>query len=444
MTAEPLRICLLTYRGNPRSGGQGIYVRLLGRALAELGHKVDVWSGPPYPELLAGTRLVEVPSLDLWNEAALFRRPSIDELRDPIHRAEWVRTLLGEFPEPLTFTRRVAREFECGSAPRYDVVHDNQSLGPGLLALRRRLPVVATIHHPVTVDYRIALGAARGVVKRYGLRRWYGFLRTQLRVARELDRVLTVSEASARDLESEYSIAPGKMRVVGNGIDIELFRPIPGIPRRDDVLLTTLSADSPLKGFVHLLEAFAALRASRPTLSLVVVGHVADDSPSGRAVARLGLRDAIRFTGRVPAEEIPRLYAGSTVAVVPSLYEGFGYPAGEAMACGVPVVSTRAGALPEVVGSDGEAGLLVEPGNAAALARAIAALLDDPQARVAMGAAGRLRVASRFTWRRAAERTVDAYREVIAERSRGGRDATGRGTPAHSDAAPSEPRAAAC
>lgn len=438
MSAEPLRIALLTYRGNPRSGGQGIYVRLLGRALAELGHKVDVWSGPPYPELLPGSRLVEVPSLDLWNEAALFRRPSARELRDPIHRAEWVRTLLGEFPEPITFTRRVARELGSGRAPRYDVVHDNQSLGPGLLEIRRDVPVVATIHHPVTVDFRIALAAARGTIKRWSLRRWYGFLREQLRVAPRLDRILTVSEASARDLGTEYSIPSEKMRVVGNGIDIDLFRPIPGIERRDDLVVTTLSADSPLKGFVHLLEAFASLRASRPALSMTVVGQVADDSPSGRALDRLGLRDAIRFTGRVPAEEIPRIYAEATVAVVPSLYEGFGYPAGEAMSCGVPVVSTRAGALPEVVGPDGEAGALVEPGDPAALARAIRALLDDPAARVAMGAAGRLRVASRFTWRRAAERTVDAYREAIAERARGTR-ATGR----EAEADPG-PRAAAC
>lgn len=417
MSAEPLRICLLTYRGNPRSGGQGIYVRLLGRALVDLGHQVDVWSGPPHPELLPGTGLVEVPSLDLWNEAAPFRRPSLRELRDPINAAEWASTVLGGFPEPLTFTRRVARELGRRGAHRhYDIAHDNQSLGPGLLALREHLPVVATIHHPVTVDYRIAREATRDPLKRWGLWRWYGFLRTQLRVARRLDRVLTVSEASARDLGREYGLDSGRMRVVGNGIDVDLFRPMPEVERRDDTIVTTLSADSPLKGFVYLLEAFAALRAGRPGLRLVVVGRVEEDSPSARTVARLGLAEAVRFTGRVAAAEIARLYATATVAVVPSLYEGFGFPAGEAMACGVPVVSTRAGALPEVVGPDGEAGLLVEPGDAAALARGIAAVLDAPERREPMGAAGRLRVVSLFTWRRAAERTVDVYREAIAER----------------------------
>ncbi len=423
MSAEPLRVCLLTYRGNPRSGGQGIYVRLLSRALVALGHQVDVWSGPPYPELLPGVGLVEVPSLDLWHEAPPFRRPALRELRDPINLSEYARTLLGGFPEPRTFSHRVARRFHShhrrGHPARYDVVHDNQSLGPGLLALRSRVPVLATIHHPVTVDRRIALDAAPGLLKRWGLRRWYGFLRSQLDVSRRLDRVLTVSEASARDLQREYGIAGERLRVVGNGIDLDVFRPVPGVVRRDDLLLTTLSADSPLKGFVFLLEALAALRQRRPSLELVVVGRPGERSPSARAVTRLGLERAVRFTGRLPARDIARLYAEATLAVVPSLYEGFGFPAGEAMACGVPVVSTRAGALPEVVGPDGGAGLLVEPGSGPALERAIEALLDAPERRRAMGEAGRKRVEALFTWRRAAERTVESYREVIAERGGG-------------------------
>jgi glycosyltransferase involved in cell wall biosynthesis len=418
LSGEPLRICLLTYRGNPRSGGQGIYVRLLSRELTALGHQVDVWSGPPYPELDEGVRLVKVPSLDLWNEQALFRRPTLRELRDPINVAEYARTALGGFPEPLTFSRRVARRFRREALMRhYDVVHDNQCLGPGLLHLRTRVPVVATIHHPVTMDFRIALRAAPTRLKRFGLRRWYSFLPVQKRVSRNLDRVLTVSQASARDLQSEYGIDGGRMRVVGNGIDLDVFHPLPGIARRTDRLITTLSADSPLKGFPFLLEALARLRATRPTLELKVIGEPGLRTQTAKLVGRLGLRDAVHFTGRVTAEDIARAYAESTVAVVPSLYEGFGFPAGEAMACEVPVVSTTAGALPEVVGRDGTAGLLVEPGSAPALAEAIGRLLDDAVLRREMGIAGRARVESLFTWRRAAERTVASYREILHTRA---------------------------
>ena len=418
MSGEPLRICLLTYRGNPRSGGQGIYVRLLSEALQQLGHQVDVWSGPPYPELAPGVRLVKVPSLDLWNETGLFRRPTWRELRDPINVAEYARTVVGGFPEPLTFSRRVARRFRREAlGGQYDIVHDNQCLGPGLLNLRSQVPVVATIHHPVTMDFRIAMRAAPTRLKRWGLRRWYSFLPVQQHVSRALDRVLTVSEASARDLQRDYGIASGRMRVVGNGINLDVFHPWPEIERRPDRLITTLSADSPLKGFPYLLEALAMLRTTRPTLTLKVIGEPGLRTQTTKLVERLGIRDAVHFTGRVEAEDIARAYAESTVAIVPSLYEGFGFPAGEAMACEVPVVSTTAGALPEVVGRDGSAGLLVEPGSAPALAEAIGRLLDAPETCRAMGRAGRARVEELFTWRKAAERTVDSYREILRERA---------------------------
>jgi glycosyltransferase involved in cell wall biosynthesis len=423
MTRDSLRICLLTYRGNPRSGGQGIYVRLLSKALVDLGHRVDVWSGPPYPELLAGPRLVKVPSLDLWNEAALLRRPTLRELRDPINAVEYGSTVTGGFPEPATFTRRVVRRFERhGCFDDYDVVHDNQSLGPGLLALHERVPVVATIHHAVTIDRRIAIQTAPTLVKRYGQWRWYWFLRTQLQVARRLDRICTVSEASAADLASEYGIPAERMRVVGNGIDLGVFQPRPGAARVADRLVTILSADSPLKGFRYLVEALAELRRRRPGVRLTVVGAPGPKSPTQALVDRLGVADAIEFTGKVPAEEIARRYAEASVAVVPSLYEGFGFPAGEAMACEVPVVSTRAGALPEVLGTDGTCGVLVEPGSGPALAEGIDSLLGDAARRAAMGVAGRRRVERLFTWRRAAERTVDVYRELL-EPSQGVREA---------------------
>ncbi|MBN1652430.1 MAG: glycosyltransferase family 4 protein [Deltaproteobacteria bacterium] len=415
MADEPLRICLLTYRGNPRSGGQGVYVRLLSNELAALGHHVDVWSGPPYPELSPGVGFIRVPSLDLWNEPTLFRWPGLHRLRDPINRSEWAQTLAGRFPEPLTFSERVARIFNKGKTKSYDIVHDNQCLGPGLLRLRKNIPVVATIHHPITIDRRIAYRTTQSMLGRYGLWRWYSFLPIQQKVSRRLDRILTVSQASLQDLQHEYGIPSKLMRVVGNGIDFDVFRPMPEIERRQDQLITTLSADSPLKGFKYLLEALTELYKTRPELRLTVIGTPCQRTE--RKVARLGLQSVVHFTGRVEAEEITRAYARSTIAVVPSLYEGFGFPAGEAMACEVPVVSTSAGALPEVVGTDCSCGMLVRPGNAGCLARAISELLDAKERRDEMGKAGRRRVLMHFTWRKTTERTLAVYREAIAERA---------------------------
>jgi glycosyltransferase involved in cell wall biosynthesis len=418
MSRPPLRIALLSYRGNPHCGGQGIYVRRLSRELAALGHRVDVWSGQPYPELDHGVALRPVPSLDLWNERQPFRLPSVAELRDPIHLSEWISTLSGGFPEPRTFTRRVLRAYRAlPAADRYDVVHDNQSLGSGLLPLRGCVAVLATIHHPITVDRDIAVAAAPTRMKRLGLRRWYSFIAMQKRVARRLDRIATVSRAAADDIARDFGIDRRRIEVVENGVDLELFRPRPEVARRVDRLITTMSADTPLKGFSFLLEAFAALRRERPSLTLTVIGRNGHASTE-RKLRNLCLNGSVRFTGHVTDDELVRAYAESTIAVVPSLYEGFGLPAAEAMACGVPVVSTRAGALPEVVGSDGSAGVLVPPGESASLARPIAELLDAPDRRSLMGLAGRARVASLFTWRRAAERLADIYVELIAERSR--------------------------
>jgi glycosyltransferase involved in cell wall biosynthesis len=418
MAVDALRICLLTYRGNPRSGGQGVYVKLLSEALTALGQRVDVWSGQPYPELVSGVQLFEVPSLDLWNEETFLRTPSWRELSDPINFVEYAQTKSGSFPEPLTFSRRVARRFLAGNMPRYDIVHDNQCLGPGLLPLRARLPVVATIHHPITVDRRIAFQASKDRVERYSLNRWYSFLPTQLKVSRHLDRILTVSQASSQDVSREYGVSPSRMRVVGNGIDVEMFRPLEGIERKPYQLITTLSSDAPLKGFRFLIEAVQQLLPRYPALRLTVIGQPSNDTDTTERVAKAGLQHVIEFTGRVASDEIARRYAEATVAVVPSIYEGFGFPAGEAMACQVPVVSTSAGALPEVVGAVNGGGVLVAPRSGAALAAGIAQLLDDPDRCRALGVAGRARVLTHFTWKRAAERTLDVYREAIAERRR--------------------------
>jgi glycosyltransferase involved in cell wall biosynthesis len=417
MTGDSLRICLLTYRGNPRCGGQGIYVRLLSRELADLGHTVDVWSGQPYPELMAGVGLVKVPSLDLWNDAALLRWPGFRELRDPINRFEYAQSVTGGFVEPMTFCSRVARRFqENGHRTAYDIVHDNQALGADLIKVSEHVPVVATIHHPITIDRKIGLQSAGSLTKRLGLLRWYTFVPSHIRTARRLDRIITISDSSARDLQTEYKLRPDQLRVVGNGINLEVFRPMPEIARDPNRLITILSADAPLKGFPYLVAALAELRRTRPALKLTVIGAPGLKSPTRSIIEQYGLHDAIEFTGKVEFEELARRYAQASVAVVPSLYEGFSFPAGEAMACEVPVVASRAGAIPEVIGTDGRCGVLVPPRSPEALAREIAALLDAPERRVALGKAGRERVLKHFTWRKAAERHVEVYREVIAQR----------------------------
>ena len=409
-----LRVALFIYRGSPHSGGQGVYVRYLSRAFAELGHEVTVFSGQPYPDLTSDVHLVKVPSLDLYRQDNPFRRPARKEFRDSIDVLEYANMCGAGFPEPLTFSLRAARLLK-EQRHSFDVVHDNQSLGYGLLSIQRAgLPVLATIHHPIPLDKRLEVANAPSRSKRMSLRRWYAFTRMQGRVARRLPRLIAVSERARDDAVLEFKLPKHRMSVVHNGVDSELFKPLPDVRRVSGRIITTASADVPLKGLVYLIEAVAKLRTERE-VELVVIGSRRINGPVHRAIDRFGLGDVVRFESNVDWLRLVELYAQSEVAVVPSLYEGFSLPAAESMACALPLVATNAGALPEVTGPDGNCALVVEPADAEALAGAIRRLLEEPELARRLGTAARQRVLERFTWRQAAERTERQYSAAMSQ-----------------------------
>ena len=410
---KPLRIALLSYRSKPHCGGQGVYVRHLSRELAALGHHVEVFSGQPYPELdvldANSPVLQPLPSLDLYRDDDPFRTPRPGEFRDGIDALEVATMWTGGFPEPLTFSLRAARAITARRGD-FDVVHDNQSLGYGLLRLLGEgIPLVATVHHPITIDRRHEIDAAPSLLRRLSLRRWYGFTRMQARVARRVPTLITVSESSAADIARDFGVRRERVRVIPVGVETDVFRP-PTLPRVPGRIVAVSSSDSPMKGARVLLEAVAKLQTERD-VELVVVGRPRADGPVARAVDELGIADAVRFVTGLPDPALAELFGSAEVAVVPSLYEGFSIPAVEAMACATPLVASRGGALPEVVG---DCGVLVEPGNPSELASALGHLLDDEPKRRALGAAGRRRVEERYTWRAMATATAEIYAETAA------------------------------
>ena len=410
----PLRIAFLSYRSDPKVGGQGVYLAQAAAALVARGHQVDVLSGPPYPDLTPGVRLVKIPSLDLYAQPHNGHRA----LR-PRHLLSWADTaeyfghLSGKFMEPYTFGRRAARYLRR-RRDDYDVVIDNQSLCYGLLDIQAAgLPVVGVIHHPIRRDVELALAAAPDWKARWLIRRWYGFLPMQERVAPRLSSVIVVSETAGRDISACLKVDPARINAVPLGIDQEIFRPQPDLRRRERRLLTTASADVPLKGLGVLIDAYARLLTDYPDLELVVIGKLKPDGATARRLEALGLTERVSFISCLSNEEMAEQYARATICITPSLYEGFGLPAAEAMSCAAPVVVTDGGALPEVVG---EAGVVVRRGDPEALAAAVSQLLDDPAKRSALSEAGRRRAREVFSWARAGAAYEQILREAVAAR----------------------------
>jgi glycosyltransferase involved in cell wall biosynthesis len=407
-----VRIALLSYRSKPHCGGQGVYVRHLSRELVALGHDVEVFSGQPYPELDPGVRLTKLPSLDLYREPDPFRTPKPSEIRDAIDVLEVATMYTAGFPEPLTFSLRAARVLKKRLSD-FDVVHDNQTLGYGLLDLARTgIPLVATIHHPITFDRRVDMSNARGR-KKISTWRWYGFLTMQGRVARRMKHVLTVSKSSARDIAADFGVSPDRIEVIPLGVEPEVFQHYqdPRVPGR---IVAMASADTPMKGVATLLEAFAKLRTERD-IELLLITRPKPGGRTEQLIDRLAIKDSVRFVSGLSDTELAEVVGSAEVACVPSLYEGFSLPTVEAMACGTPLVVSRAGAIPEVVGEDGVCADLVTPGDVGELAAALEALLDDPERRHRMGAAGRQRALEKFSWRAVAVATAEAFQRAIDE-----------------------------
>lgn len=413
-----MRIALLSYRSKDHCGGQGVYVRHLSRGLVDLGHEVEVFSGQPYPELLdPRVRLTKVPSLDLYREPDPFRVPRPSEIRDSIDLLELATMWTAGFPEPRTFTLRVARLLADRKAD-FDVVHDNQSLGSGLLTIAGSgMPVVATVHHPITRDRSLDLAAARWWRKPL-VHRWYGFSSMQKQVARQIPDLLTVSSSSATDIVADFGVSPDQLHVVPLGVNTELFRP-GSSPRRPGRVMAIASADTPLKGVSTLLHAVAKLRTSRD-LELRLVAKVETNGPTHKLIAELGISDIVHIASGLPDAELAALFASAEVACIPSLYEGFSLPAVEAMASGTPIVASRVGALPEVLGTDGACAELVAPADVDALTHAIGELLDSPERRRSLGEAGRSRAVNVFSWDAVAAQTVQVYQQAIERRAHEG------------------------
>ena len=404
-----LKIGLLSYRSHPYSGGQGIYVKHLSKALAELGHEVDVISGQPYPELDERVNLVKLPSLNIFEEEDRFRSFKMNYLMNPLSLFEWLSVMTGGFPEPYTYGVRVNRYLKKRLGD-YQIIHDNQSLSYALLHIQQNFPLVTTIHHPITRDHKLELENSKNWKQRLSSNRWHGFLRMQKKVAPSLKAIITPSHSSKIDISNEFSVNKDFIDVVHNGIDTETFKPNDNKKRIKNRIITTASADVPLKGLKYLINALPKIILLYPDTELVVIGKAKNNGETMKLIKKLNLLPHIHFKSNLKEEDIVDLYASAELAVIPSLYEGFGFGAGEAMSCGVPLISTLSGGLQDIVeGSCYE----IEPGSSVQIENAVIDLFDNEEEMKRVALLGRKRILEKFNWRQAAKGYLAIYEREI-------------------------------
>lgn len=409
-----MKICLMSYRGNPYCGGQGIYLMYVARELVKMGHEVHAIVGPPYPFEIEGVQLHRVSNHNYFNIRKNFIKPHKPfATLQPLNFYEFVASKLGIFPEIETFSVRAFLKLkELLKTHRFDVIHDNQCLGYGFLLIKQLgIPFVSTLHHPLSIDRMTWFEYPSNFLLKMKRILYYPLIMQSV-VSNRLDRIITVSHDSAREINKAFGVPMEKQRVVYNGMDSHIFYPIKGVKKKKNSIIFVGNVEDRKKGIIYLLKA---LTMTRNRMNLTIVdGGAPNRSYVPRWIDRFGLSDRITFTGKITLEKLVKLYSQTEMALCPSLYEGFGFPAAEAMACEIPVIAATGGALPEVVGEHLKTGYLVPPRDPEALAEGIDFLADNPDIRKRIGKAARKRVLEKFTWSKAAGEMVRVYEEVVS------------------------------
>lgn len=408
-----LKIALLSYRSAPFGGGQGVYVHDISKALAMKGHQVDIISGPPYPKISENVNLIELPGLDLFQTFSFKERVRIfweKKSKTRFDYFEFCSVLFGGFPEMLTFGYR-AKDYLINNSD-YDIVIDNQSISYGMLEIQKLLPLIEIIHHPITKDYEHDLQANNKLLYRFSRYRWYSFLKMQKKVAPHIKNIITPSLNSLKDISRDFKCNSNSMNVIHNGLDVDIFIPYSNIKRDQLRLITTASADVPLKGLDYTLEALSILKKEFCEINLVVIGKLKQEGHTSRLIKRLGLENSIQFKTNLTKKEIAEEYACSSIAIVSSLYEGFGYPVIEAMSCSVPLIAANTSSIPELVG---DYATLIPSRDSTSLAKSIKLVISDYEKYKNIAEKGRLHVLDNFSWTKITEEYESVIYKIIED-----------------------------
>ena len=410
---QKLKIAILSYRSAPFGGGQGIYIRDISRALSIMGHRIDVISGPPYPNLVDEINLIKLPGLDLLQTFSFKERLRIFyniKNKKLVDFYEFISVLFGGFPEMRTFGYRANKFLKLSS--HYDIIIDNQSLSYGILEIQKRFPLIEIIHHPISKDYKFEYETASSFLYKLSRHRWYSFLKMQKKVAKNINNIVTPSKNSKKDIVVDFGVNQKNINVINNGLDINIFIPYKNIKRDPFRLITTASADVALKGLDYSLRSLASLSKNFSEISLLVIGQLKKNGHTSRLIKELGIEDRVLFKTALTKEEIAKEYASSSVAIVSSLYEGFGYPVIEAMSCEIPLIATNTSSIPELVG---DFATLIPPMNENELSEAIKKILNNYEKYKKIAESGRHHIIENFNWLKITQEYEDMIYKTIQD-----------------------------
>ena len=407
---KSLNIVILSYRSAPFGGGQGIYVKDLSKALSSLGHSVTVFSGPPYPDIGQDIKLIKSPGLNLFetfsfrdrfNKFIKYKNKSFSDIY------EFLSVLAGGFPEMRTFGNRAKKYLYENE---YDIVIDNQSLSYAMEYIQITNPFIEVIHHPITKDLQHELETNQSIIYKLSRLRWYSFLKMQKKVAPKIKNIVSPSLSSKKDIVKDFNVNEANINVIHNAVDTNIFKPNPEIKRSKYKIITTASADVPLKGLDYSIQAIASLVKDFNDIELLVIGSPRKGGHTERLINKLGLSKRIYFKTNLSKEDIAYEYAKSSVAIVSSLYEGFGYPVAEAMACSVPLIATNIASIPEITEDYAE---LVPIKDSHAIANSIRKIFSDPNMYNKKAEKGRKHIKNKFSWHSIATQYERLIKETI-------------------------------
>jgi glycosyltransferase involved in cell wall biosynthesis len=371
---------------------------------------VDIISGPPYPNLEPEIKLIRSPGLNLFStfvfkeRLAIFLNKQYKSLDDWY---EFISTLFGGFPEIKTFGKRLSHLLKHSS---YDILIDNQSLSFGVLKVQNRIPVIEIVHHPITKDYEYDIQFSKGIIQKISKWRWFSFLKMQKKVAPLMKVISTPSINSKGDIVKDFNVSRKKIEVIPNGIDHIKFSPKKNINRNPEQLITTASADVPLKGLDFTLKAIHSLKKDFPDIKLVVIGAPRAGGHTERLIQKLSLESNIIYKTDLTKEEIAIEYACSNIAIVSSLYEGFGFPVGEAMACSIPLIATNVASIPEITSSFAE---LIPEKDPHSIEQAIRKIFLNPSKYQIRADAGRMHIIENFDWQKIAKQYENLIYQTV-------------------------------